>query len=210
MADVLSGLAGSYERGFMTFLLIGLGLFLAGSLHPLLRTTQLELKVVQAIQARVTSPAFKRFFAEMWLFGLTTFTLTALILITSLNWKLGLVGLSVFSLTIGIEKLVKEGYNRQRPFVESRQVAMLQPREPLDPSYPSGDALRIWYLALIVSTLLSSPAFWITAVVLALIVSLGRIVMGVHYLSDVLGGAGLGLAAGGITIWIWQIFQLIG
>jgi membrane-associated phospholipid phosphatase len=194
----------------MMYLLIGLVLFLAGCLYPVLKTTQAELQIVQAVQAHVPPKPFKRFFQEMWLFGLTTFTLAVLALMISVNWKLGLVALSVFSLSVGIERLVKDAYSRQRPFQENSRIAMLQPREPLDPSYPSGDALRIWFLTLIVSSLLGSPAFWITAAAIAIAVSLGRMVMGVHYPSDILGGAGLGLVAGGITIWLWQIFHLIG
>ncbi|MFN2282597.1 MAG: phosphatase PAP2 family protein [Anaerolineales bacterium] len=194
----------------MTYLLIGLFLFLLGCAHPLLPSDRWEIKIVHSVQIHLSGKPFQRIFQEIWLFGLTTFALTALVLLTAVNWKIGLVALSIFSITVGIERLVKAAFNRQRPFQEIPQIAMLQPREPHDPSYPSGDVLRIWYLALIISTLLGSPAFWAAAVILALVVSLGRLVMGVHYLSDVIGGAGLGITAAGFTIWLWHMFQSIG
>lgn len=87
---------------------------------------------------------------------------------------------------------------------------MLQPLKPLDPSFPSGDALRIWYLTLITAAIFSSLPFLIAAIILAAVISLGRIMMGVHYPSDVLAGSGLGVIAAGASIWIWGIFQLIG
>lgn len=194
----------------MTYLLVGLVLILAGFLHRMLPLDQLELKIVGSVQERFSGKLLRRFFQEAWLFGLTTFTLIALALLTAVNWKIGLVALSVFSITVGIERLIKSAFNRRRPFQDHPQIAMLQPREPHDPSFPSGDALRIWYLALIISALLSSPAFMLAVIALALAVSLGRLVMGVHYPSDVLGGAGLGVAAAGFAIWLWQFFHLIG
>jgi undecaprenyl-diphosphatase len=110
---------------------------------------------------------------------------------------------------VGFEALAKGLFNRQRPFRESREVILLQPLEPLDPSFPSGDALRIWYLVVITTALQGgSTAFWIAAGFLAAVVSLGRLFLGAHYPTDVLGGAGLGLIAGGTTIWLWQLLLL--
>jgi undecaprenyl-diphosphatase len=87
---------------------------------------------------------------------------------------------------------------------------MLQPKQPLDPSYPSGDALRVWFLALILPTAIGNPGLLlITGIVLASIVSIGRSVMGVHYPSDVIAGIGLGFIGAGTSIWLWQILGLI-
>lgn len=66
-------------------------------------------------------------------------------------------------------------------------------------SFPSGHAARAMMLAVLAIGL--GPA-WFGAVLLvwALSVSLARVAMGVHYLSDVLAGMFFGLAMGGIIL----------
>jgi len=190
--------------------LIGLGLFLLGCSYPIIKSTSLEIKVIAALQKQFGSKTATQFFQEMWHFGRTSFALVVLVLLSCLSWQKGLVALSIFGISVGFERIVKQLFNRQRPFKISQQVAMLQPLKPLDPSFPSGDALRIWYLALITAAIFNSLLFWIAAATLAVVISLGRIMMGVHYLSDVLAGSGLGVFAAGAAIWLWDVFQLIG
>ncbi|MEJ2446575.1 MAG: phosphatase PAP2 family protein [Anaerolineales bacterium] len=190
--------------------LIGLGLFLLGCSYPIVKSSSLEIKFIAALQKQFGSKTVTQFFQEMWHFGRTSFALVVLVLLSCLSWQKGLVALSIFGITVGLERIVKQLFNRQRPFKNNQQIAMLQPLKPLDPSFPSGDALRIWYLALITAAIFSSLPFWIAAAILALVISLGRIMMGVHYLSDVLAGSGLGVFAAGAAIWLWEIFQLIG
>lgn len=190
--------------------LIGLGLFLLGCSYPIIKSTSQEVKVIAALQKQFGSMTVTQFFQEMWHFGRTSFTLVVLVLLSCLNWQKGLVALSIFGISVGFERIVKQLFNRQRPFKISQQVAMLQPLRPLDPSFPSGDALRVWYLALITSAIFSNLPFLIAAAILAVVISLGRIMMGVHYLSDVLAGSGLGVFAAGTAIWLWDVFQLIG
>ena len=85
-----------------------------------------------------------------------------------------------------------------------------QPREPGDASFPSGDALRAWYLALILPVFAGGGlALALGLSVLAMLVTLGRMVMGVHYLTDTLAGAGLGMLGAGTTIWLWYLLHLI-
>ena len=86
---------------------------------------------------------------------------------------------------------------------------MLQPIKPQDPSFPSGDALRVWYLALIIPTAFGdSGIFLVAGIILAILVSMGRMVMGVHYPSDVTAGMGLGFIGAGTSIWLWFILGL--
>lgn len=62
-------------------------------------------------------------------------------------------------------------------------------------SFPSGHAARLAMLAIL--SLLTGPAgLAIFLFIWAPLVALARVAMGVHYLSDVLGGAGLGLTMG--------------
>jgi undecaprenyl-diphosphatase len=120
------------------------------------------------------------------------------------------IALVIFGLIVGGELLLKRYINRPRPFSRDQNIKMLQPQKPLDPSFPSGDVLRIWYLIVITGTLLGDQGtYWAGLIILALLVSLGRLIMGVHYLSDVLAGAGLGLLGAGTTIWLWQYFHML-
>lgn len=194
----------------MIYQILGCALFLAGCSHAIFTTTEVERAATQAIQKAFQGGFLLDMFQEIWFLGRTAFALVALGMLASWNWKLGLIALSVFGVIVGLEHLVKGLFNRQRPFQASRETKMLQPREPLDASFPSGDALRAWYLALILSVAAGgSSAFWSASLAAALLVSVGRMVMGVHYLSDVIAGAGLGLLGAGTTIWLWQYFQVL-
>jgi undecaprenyl-diphosphatase len=83
---------------------------------------------------------------------------------------------------------------------------MHQYREPDDPSFPSGDSLRAWFLAVIVPAALGfPPAGQILLAALAGLVALGRLVLGVHYPTDVLSGTGLGLLGAALTLWGWHV-----
>jgi len=194
----------------MIYQLIGLSLFAFGFIHIWERTSRLDHRLVRSIQGGLGRKPYLKRFEEVWLFGRTSFTLVVLILLTGYDWKLGLIALGVFGLTAGLEKAVKGTLDRSRPFLVHQEVEMLQPRKPDDPSFPSGDALRIWFLVLILPIALGdSLLFGMLSITLAVLVSLGRIVLGVHYITDVLSGAGLGFLGAGTTIWLWHSMQLI-
>ena len=194
----------------MTYQLIGLGLLALGFSHKLKPVNRLDRGVVKFLQESLGRSLFLVWFKEIWFFGRTTFAMILLVLLAGFNWKLGLPALAVFSIVAGLEKLVKLTFTRSRPFSVHQDIQMLQPREPVDPSFPSGDAMRIWFLVLILSIALGNSLFFgIISILLAVLVSLGRMILGVHFLTDVLAGAGLGCLGAGTTIWLWQIFQLL-
>jgi membrane-associated phospholipid phosphatase len=133
-----------------------------------------------------------------------------LLLITSLDWRLGGSVVLVFLVTVGIEQIIKAIFDRQRPFSSHAEIRMLQPTHPHDPSFPSGDALRIWYLVLLLPAATGqAETFLAVLLLLALLVTTGRMVMGVHYLTDAISGTGLGILGAGTTIWLWGIFNLL-
>lgn len=68
-------------------------------------------------------------------------------------------------------------------------------------SYPSGHVLRTTFLATLLGPRVRSPWRWVLAgVVVAMVLS--RVYLGEHWLSDTIGGLLLGLALGGIALWI--------
>jgi undecaprenyl-diphosphatase len=190
----------------VTLWILGAGLFAAGLSHFLAPVRQLDQALARSLQEIIQRPGLVRFFQEIWLFGRTYFVLVVLGLLITLDPRKGLFGLLVYGATAGAERLIKLAAGRQRPFVQDRRIKMHQYREPDDPSFPSGDSLRAWFLAVIVPAALGfPPAGQILLAGLAGLVALGRIVLGVHYPTDVLSGTGLGLLGAALTLWGWHV-----
>lgn len=110
----------------------------------------------------------------------------------------GIIALAVIVLTI------KRAVGRQRPAGE--WGAIYRSTDPH--SFPSGHAARAALLAVMACGL--GPAWFAAAVVCwTPLVSLARVVMGVHYLSDVLAGTLLGVLVGLLMLqvspWLVQL-----
>ena len=173
------------------------------------KAVQLDESIVQYIQQISNRKPLLFFFKEVWFFGRTSFALIILVFLICMNWKTGFIAAGVLLLFVGIEYLIKTLYFRKRPYTTHEGITMLQPFEPLDSSFPSGDTMRVWYLALIISVSAGdTTSFLIATICLAILVTLGRLVMGVHYLTDTLAGAGLGILGAGTTIWLWNLLNI--
>ncbi len=108
--------------------------------------------------------------------------------------RLAFIGVWVAAAVTQALKLI---VRRQRPAGEWGQGY-----RKLDPhSFPSGHAARAFMLASV--ALLLGPPGWAAAMMAwAVLVSLARVAMGVHYLSDILAGAALGIVCGaGLSLW---------
>ena len=90
---------------------------------------------------------------------------------------------------------IKFSIRRRRP--EGEWGAMYRNTDPH--SFPSGHAARAFLIAMLVSGL--GPAWLILVIwIWAVLVALARVMMGVHYVSDIAAGVLLGLIAGGIGL----------
>lgn len=126
----------------------------------------------------------------VWIFGGT-------------SWK-ELSAAMIFGIfmTAGIVFLIKFTIRRPRPAGEWGSVY-----RRTDPhSFPSGHAARVIMLAILAMGLGSAMLGYLLAI-WALLVILARVAMGVHYLSDVIAGAALGVATGLITLSIFPLLQ---
>lgn len=194
----------------MTLLITGSALFIAGFTHLLPKIGQIEIPLMIRFQSLVNKRPWIEIFQEIWFLGRTVFSVIFLAALITYDWTLGSSASLIFLALVGFEALLKRVVNRIRPFKSSLEVLMLQPAEPGDASFPSGDALRIWFLALVLPIAAGSPAFLGLALILiALLVSLGRVAMGVHHFTDTLSGAGLGILGAGAVGWVWHFFNLI-
>ena len=116
------------------------------------------------------------------------------------NWKrwevVELVGISgLAALVLGIKFLVR----RKRP--EGQWGSIYRNTDPH--SFPSGHAARAFLIAVIASAL--GPA-WLSILlwIWAPLVALARVAMGVHYVSDVVAGAFLGIVVAWIGLQLYE------
>jgi undecaprenyl-diphosphatase len=121
--------------------------------------------------------------AVIWLFDRSAWRTRSTVMM------IGIVALAVAVLAI------KFTIRRQRP--EGDWGAIYRSTDPH--SFPSGHAARAAMLAVVALGL--GPAwFGILLLLWVPLVSLARVVMGVHYLSDVVAGVIVGIAAGGVIL----------
>jgi len=101
-------------------------------------------------------------------------------------------------LGLAVGKVISELVDRARPFVADPHGVHLFSSHAADPGFPSDHATAAFAIA--VAILLRKRGWGIAALVLATVLSVGRVALGVHYPSDVLAGAALGAAAA-LALW---------
>lgn len=104
----------------------------------------------------------------------------------------------VFSLLLGVESLVvnqglKRLFRRSRPTTNGDD--RFNVRTPVTSSFPSGHASSAFFAATVLCGL--APAGWaVLFFALAVGVALSRVMVRLHHLSDIVGGAVVGVALG--------------
>ncbi|HEX3733999.1 MAG TPA: phosphatase PAP2 family protein [Solirubrobacterales bacterium] len=119
------------------------------------------------------------------------------------SWRRAAVaaGLSA-GLGLAVGKAISELVDRARPFVADPGGVHLFSSHVADAGFPSDHATAAFAIA--VAIVLRKRGWGIVALVAAAVLSVGRVAIGVHYPSDVLGGAALGTAAA-LVLWIVPI-----
>lgn len=93
------------------------------------------------------------------------------------------------ALGLGVYKLIKKFTSRPRPFVQHQEIILGCP--PLDQySFPSGHTLHAVGYTLMLCYFF--PALGVWFIPFALLVAASRIILGLHFVSDVLMGASIG------------------
>jgi undecaprenyl-diphosphatase len=101
---------------------------------------------------------------------------------------------AVFSAVLALTAahFVADAVGRARPFAAHHGVHLFI-AHARDPGFPSDHATGAFAIAF--ALLFRQRALGVVALAMAIVLSIGRVAMGVHYPSDVLAGAVLGLAA---------------
>ena len=116
----------------------------------------------------------------------------------SLNGRRGVVAAGFAALlALGIAHVIADIWARPRPYLAHPGTHLFIAPSG-DPSFPSDHATGAFAIA--VSLLLRMRKVGLAALVLAVVIAFSRVAVGVHYPSDVLGGALIGTAAA-LLVW---------
>lgn len=117
------------------------------------------------------------------------------------NWGLSVRALEAELLAAGLAGASKYAFHRPRPFVTYPDTRLPWGPEILD-SFPSGHAMISFAGATAIAV--EQPAWAVPAYTWATLVCYSRVYGGVHYPTDVLGGAALGVGSAFLASWLFS------
>lgn len=130
--------------------------------------------------------------------------LLAIFVFADWEWKVLAVKLALGAGLVGLMvQLVKVIVRRKRP--EGEWGVIYRKADPH--SFPSGHTARMAIL-IVMSGVLAPLWFFILLLVWGPLVALARVAMGVHYLSDIVGGALLGIVLG-LVVTLTPVFPVM-
>jgi undecaprenyl-diphosphatase len=182
----------------------GLIIFITGLAYRIPFFGKWDTRIYQFLNLSLSR--FSKFFVYLWPLGTTPVAVVLIAMTFIVNYQVGIAVTLAFIAIVVAERFVKLKMVRLRPFNALSNAAMNQPTHPKDPSFPSGDAMRVSFLAIVIPMVfgLSWTAVGIACLGAALICS-GRIALGVHYPLDVFGGVGLGMLGAGCLLFYLSI-----
>ena len=160
-----------------------------------------QLRVAEKPGALRDAAIFFAHSGDSWFWGAALIILWGLGNVFGKQWAIvELVGISVLAALVMSLKFI---IRRRRP--EGEWGSIYRSTDPH--SFPSGHAARAFMIAVMAAGL--GPS-WIAVILLiwAPLVSLARVAMGVHYVSDIVAGFIVGIVMGLIMIQIHQAFLM--
>ncbi|MEK7108558.1 MAG: phosphatase PAP2 family protein [Patescibacteria group bacterium] len=121
------------------------------------------------------------------------------------NWEMVAVSLSgALIARFGAVELIRFFYDRPRPFEVLTDIRQLLQHEA-GGSFPSGHAAFYFAIAAVVSRYYPKTSLPFFGAAFSL--SLSRVVAGLHWPTDILGGAIIGIAVGLLTHWLTKKYR---
>ena len=117
------------------------------------------------------------------------------------RWKIAaLAGTTAAGLGLAASQVITEFWQRPRPFVAHPHDTILLVAPSNEPSFPSDHAVAAFAIAFAVAFVgrRVGAAFLAGATLLAV----ARVIAGLHYPGDVLGGAAIGLLSATLVFWV--------
>jgi len=96
-------------------------------------------------------------------------------------------------------------WQRPRPFVTYADVSKLAAHTSVN-SFPSGHTFLSFTIAMVV-LLYGHKKLGILMFAIAILIAVSRVASGVHYPSDVIGGAAIGILSGILSYWFMESFE---
>jgi undecaprenyl-diphosphatase len=116
------------------------------------------------------------------------------------KWKLAAgSALGSAALALLVNRVITAAWHRDRPF-ETHRVAHVWGPHKTDPSFPSDHASAS--VAIAVAVLCFDPLAGVLFAILALLIAVGRVIIGEHYPGDVLGGALVGTGSALLVVFV--------
>lgn len=114
-------------------------------------------------------------------------------------------GLSA-GLALLVTQLISHLVNRARPFVTDPGGVHLFDHHAADPGFPSDHATAAFAIAVAIA--LRSPRWGVPVLIAATLLAIARVGLGVHYPSDIVGGALVGTMAA-IALWVPPVVHVV-
>jgi len=138
--------------------------------------------------------------------GILWIALTLVLLIVRKTRKLGvLCAVSMFIGLVVTNLIIKNWVARIRPYEVIQGLNCIVPLAD-DFSFPSGHTTNSLACAWVLFR--RAPKKWgIPALVMAILISLSRLYVGIHYPTDVIGGAVIGICAACLSLWLVPVLE---
>ena len=163
------------------------------------------LWIQEYIRCDFLTPIFK-FFTTLGDDGRIWIATAIMLLFIKKYRKTGvMVGVSLLGSLIFINMIIKNLVARARPYKVIETLTILVP-EPKEFSFPSGHAASS-FAAGVVLYLTLPKKYGVPALILAVLISLSRLYVGVHYPTDVLGGMVMGTLIAVAVVKGWQLVE---
>ena len=104
--------------------------------------------------------------------------------------------ISVVVARLGVTEIIRFFYHRPRPFLTYQLYPLISEN---DWSFPSGHSA--FFFAMAMAIYLYNKKWGVWFFIAAILMNISRIVAGVHYPSDILGGAVVGIAVGCLVVY---------